>query len=559
MRIFSSTSPVGLRAMTMMALTAYTVVAVPQAVPSNGTLDSVRLFAQSEPATVWIQGQVSAPLVSSTPSMNIEVLVNELKVEAGQGQITSAAQIPARTLELVTQYPDQTIKAGAARQIPSTSSWTGSGFIVDENGYVVTNAHVAAPSDEESKKELLEAGQAKQLEIDVPKLLAELVSAGLLASNAAAQSSVKDSFTAAYAKWLVANSQLGSMKKEFSVLEGANLAGVATLPLAVPATLVAAGEPTPGKDVAVLKVEQKNLPTLPLGDDASVRTGDRLFVIGYPAAGTVGRESLTEPSLSSGTASARKKTDAGFDVLQTDAAINRGNSGGPVLNEKGEVIGIATFGKADPASGAPLPGVNFLMPVTLIKEFVARSGARPAEGNFTKQYKHGLDQEAGNHFKAALETFSGLNTVAPGHPYVQKHLSEDQAAVAAGRDVPEQSPGPQGIEPLWIVLSVIALVLVISAIFVFRRREALTRREAPASAEGHAASFQTDSSEPRGQSNEVLGATLPSNVATLSDKSEQQVTEHHCTHCGERLSDQDLYCGRCGAPTPEVSGPASSP
>lgn len=550
--------PAGLRALSIMALTASSVLPLPQAATSADALDSARLFAQSEPGTVWIEGRVTAPLVSPTPSMNIDALVNELKLEASQGQITSTSQIPGRTLELITQYPSQVFKAGAARQIPTTSSWTGSGFIIDENGYIVTNAHVAAPGEEDTKKQLLQSGQTKQLESDVPKLLSDLVAAGLLTSSTAAQASALDSFTAAYAKWFVANSQLGSIKKEFSVLEGANLAGVATLPLAVPATLAAAGEGWPGKDVAVLKVEQKNLPTLPLGDDASVRTGDRLFVIGYPGAGEISVESLTEPSLSSGTASARKKTDAGFEVIQTDAAINHGNSGGPVLNENGEVIGIATLTSIDPKTGAQLPGVNFLMPSTLIKEFVARSGAHPAEGTFTRQYKKGLDQEAGSHFKAAMETFTGINTLAPGHPYVQKHLSDDQAAVAAGRDVPEQSAGPLGMNPVWLAVGVLGLVLLAGALLVFRRTRKGPARGAPAPAGQYGVSLHSDSSEPQGQPNELVGAALPTNIANHRNRSDRQVLEHHCTHCGEPFSDQDLYCGRCGAPTSRAAGPSSA-
>ena len=48
------------------------------------------------------------------------------------------------------------------------------------------------------------------------------------------------------------------------------------------------GEPTPGKDVAILKVEQNNLPTVPVGDDSTLSQGDQIYVMGFPAAAEVG-------------------------------------------------------------------------------------------------------------------------------------------------------------------------------------------------------------------------------------------------------------------------------
>jgi ribose transport system ATP-binding protein len=68
-------------------------------------------------------------------------------------------------------------------------------------------------------------------------------------------------------------------------------------------------------------------------------------VIGYPGAATfnelLSAESAIEPTMTAGLVSAKKTMQGGWDVFQTDAAMTHGNSGGPVFNEKGEVIGIA--------------------------------------------------------------------------------------------------------------------------------------------------------------------------------------------------------------------------
>jgi Do/DeqQ family serine protease len=94
----------------------------------------------------------------------------------------------------------------------------------------------------------------------------------------------------------------------------------------------------PPTDVAVLKIEGSGLPTIPLGDSNQVEVGDVVLAIGNPL--NVGQ------TVTMGIISAKsRRTGAGSgasyeDFLQTDAAINRGNSGGALVNLRGELIGI---------------------------------------------------------------------------------------------------------------------------------------------------------------------------------------------------------------------------
>lgn len=109
------------------------------------------------------------------------------------------------------------------------------------------------------------------------------------------------------------------------------------------ATLVDAGEVFPGKDVALIKVAARNMATVPLGDDTALGAGDRLFVLGFPGAATfnptLSKASQGEPTLTQGVLSAKKGVNGGYTVLQTDAGMTHGNSGGPVLDEQGKVVG----------------------------------------------------------------------------------------------------------------------------------------------------------------------------------------------------------------------------
>lgn len=87
------------------------------------------------------------------------------------------------------------------------------------------------------------------------------------------------------------------------------------------------------RDVAVLKVRGANLPFIGFGDDQTLAVGDHVYVMGNPLG--------LEGTFSDGLLSARR-VDEGVAYLQITAPISSGSSGGPVLNARGEVVGIAT-------------------------------------------------------------------------------------------------------------------------------------------------------------------------------------------------------------------------
>jgi hypothetical protein len=90
---------------------------------------------------------------------------------------------------------------------------------------------------------------------------------------------------------------------------------------------------SPRHDLVVLRVDAKQLPTLVLGDTSLARPGDPVVAIGHPLG--------LEDTVSNGLLSAVRKLD-GMVVLQVTAPIAPGSSGGPIFNEQGQVIGVAT-------------------------------------------------------------------------------------------------------------------------------------------------------------------------------------------------------------------------
>ena len=122
----------------------------------------------------------------------------------------------------------------------------------------------------------------------------------------------------------------------------------------------------PTTDVAVIKIDGQNLPTVPLGNDETARVGDWVLAIGNP----LGLDfTVTQGIVSAkgrgGFADLYDSPYAVVDYIQTDAPINPGNSGGPLVNVRGEVVGM-NAAIASP-TGA-YAGYGFAIPVTLVRD-----------------------------------------------------------------------------------------------------------------------------------------------------------------------------------------------
>jgi serine protease Do len=120
-----------------------------------------------------------------------------------------------------------------------------------------------------------------------------------------------------------------------------------------PAALIGADDQT---DIAVLKIEAKNIEPLAFGDSDQVRVGQMVFAIGNPFGL---QETVTQGIVSA--KGRRAVADSGVEFFQTDAAVNQGNSGGPLLNLRGEIIGINSAIYSTSDEGAWL-GISFAIP-----------------------------------------------------------------------------------------------------------------------------------------------------------------------------------------------------
>lgn len=119
----------------------------------------------------------------------------------------------------------------------------------------------------------------------------------------------------------------------------------------------------PESDVAVVQIQAEKLNSIALGDSDTLQVGDFVLAIGNPFG--------LSQSVSSGIISALGRTDLGLegyeDFIQTDAAINMGNSGGALINVKGELIGINT---AILSNAGGSVGIGFAIPINMARNIM---------------------------------------------------------------------------------------------------------------------------------------------------------------------------------------------
>lgn len=162
-------------------------------------------------------------------------------------------------------------------------------------------------------------------------------------------------------------------------------------------------------DVAVLKIEARNLPTVVIGNSANSRVGEWVLAIGSPFG--------FENSASAGIISAKSRTlpDGSYvPFLQTDVAVNPGNSGGPLFNMAGEVIGINS--QIYSRSGG-YQGLSFAIPIDLAmnveQQLVKHGKVQRGKLGVTIQE---VNQALADSFGLAKPTGALINAVEPGSP-----------------------------------------------------------------------------------------------------------------------------------------------
>jgi S1-C subfamily serine protease len=391
-----------------------------------------------------------------TPEQKLDIVLREMNNQ------------PARFFQTTFDYIKQ----------PEQITATGTGFFVTGDGYVATNCHLIERDDAFIRRQFILSAFRQITEASIAAL-----------ENSWATHFTEQQRSLLYNTYASVYSRLFSMilydlKKNIYVVYRSDNGSRHSDTVKKAASVIIQGQSMPGKDIAILKIPAPaEMPMLTLAPSDLPRVGEQLFVYGYPGPVTnndfVSAESAIEPTLTTGIVSAIRKSVGGWPIIQMDANINHGSSGGPVCNEKGEVIGLTTFGSLENTGGLAA-GLNFAVPVTILEEFLDSAGITPIPGHITPLFARALSYYEHQQYRDALREFEKVSRLNGQYPGIYAYIADCREKIKDGKG---KIIGP--VERLLFIISLLLLLIgVLAAFTTFRRRRSSRPGNTSAAAAG---------------------------------------------------------------------------
>jgi S1-C subfamily serine protease len=389
-----------------------------------------------------------------------------------------------------------------------------SGFVVNPTGYIVSAGHCVDLSEEGARSTAL-----------------ELATQWLINSGWAYQQDYDYWLSEGHLAWGVEGTERGSEPdREVWVQRGVAAGGLRTGE-AFPARVVDY-QPWSQGDIALLKVEEADLPTVLIAQGAEVTIGTEVLSIGYPGSSDAVTDATLEPTYKDGQINSEKTREGGLlPVYEMSAALSGGMSGGPTANLDGEVVGVNSFGISGETEA-----FNFISPASLVTEMLARNGVSNTIGPIDEAYRAGIDAYFSGDYQTAIERFDQVLALAPTHQQAQEYRVEASRLAAEnpppadeGAEPARQQPtsNGEGSFPLWAIALVVVGVLAAGALSLL----AMRRRPSPAAPAAAAPVPIPSAPEPT-----PLRAVEPT----------EQGTTRFCSNCGHRLGAEARFCPSCG-------------
>lgn len=404
---------------------------------SSQVLSAEHNYAMNAPGVGMVQTVFSATVYVNKVQINqrrFKQLVDSVKALDSAGNVLSPGQKldivvkalyrnPIRFFSATTQYLRQ------QHRIVSE----GTGFFITGDGYFITNCHVIDRDSAFIRQKFIQSTFQEVTDANISAL-----------QSSWAMTLTDEQRNLLYNSYSLIYSQLSSMilfdlQKDIFVIYRADNGDNNPFKIKKQATLVIKGKAMPGKDIALLKLEDvKNLPTLRVSTDSVIRIGERILVYGYPEPATsnifLAPEANTDPTLTAGIVSAIKQSIGGWPVIQVDAMISHGSSGSPVCNEDGEVIGMATFGSLEQNTGNLASGYNFAIPVSVMKEYLDSARVLPRNSLSSQLYNEGLSFFYDAFYNKALRKFEEVQKLNSNYPELNYYETLCREKIDAGED-----------------------------------------------------------------------------------------------------------------------------
>ncbi len=392
-----------------------------------------------------------------------------------------------------------------------------SAFAVNPDGYLVTAGHCVDLGEEGARSTALEL--AVQWLIDDGWIF---------------QDDFDFWLNEAHLTWGVEGTERGSQPDfEMWVQRGVAAGGLRTGE-ALPARVVNY-QPWSQGDIAIVKVEQADTPTVLLAPESEVTIGTDVLSIGYPGSSDAVTDQTLEPTYKDGQINSEKTREGGLlPVYEMSAALSGGMSGGPTANLDGDIVGVNSFNISGETEA-----FNFISPVSLVTEMLAQNGVANELGPVDEAYRAGLDAYFAGDAQGAIERFDEVLSLSPTHQLAQEYrVKASQLAASnpspsavepAGGDVVAQPETSEGGFPVWAIgVIAIGAVVLLGLVFVLARRRPAP--VAPAVAVTMPAAPQVP-----------VSPGAPSLRAVDSP-----AAAHFCSNCGHDLQADARFCPACG-------------
>jgi S1-C subfamily serine protease len=390
-------------------------------------------YALNRPGIVMIRTEYSANVYVNSMKMDnkaFNALLDSIQNLDHGGGVTSEQKLdivlremnlrPNRFFQTTFDYIKQ----------PEQITATGTGFFITGDGYVATNCHLIDREDAFIRRQFILSAFHQITDASIAAL-----------ENSWATHFTEQQRSLLYNTYASVYSRLFSMilydlKKDIYVVYRSDNGSQHSDTVKKLASVITKGRPMPGKDIAILKITAEEMPVLSLSGAGTPEVGEQLFVYGYPGPVTnndfVSAQSAIEPTLTTGIVSAIKSSVGGWPLIQMDANINHGSSGGPVCNEKGEVVGLTTFGSIENTGGLAA-GLNFAVPVEILDEYIDSAGIDPALSNASRLFNQALANYRQRHYQAALKRFEKVRQLNKHYPGIYTYIASCRENIKKGK------------------------------------------------------------------------------------------------------------------------------
>lgn len=388
-------------------------------------LSAVQNYGINRPGVVMIRTVFSADVYVNKmrlDSRNFNHLLDSLQKIDSSGAIYTPEQKLNIVLTEISNNPNRFFKASLDYiKQPEEITSSGTGFLITGDGYVATNCHLIDRDKTFIRRQFILSAFQQITEANI----SAFESAWATRFSDQQKTLLYSTYASVYARLF--SMALYDLKKEIFIEYSADSTDGSSAPVKKMAHVVIKGQPMPGKDIAILKMDgDSSLPTLKIARDDLPKVGEQLFVYGFPGPVTnnnyVAIESAIEPTLTTGIVSALKKSVEGWPLIQMDANINRGSSGGPVCNEKGEVVGLTTFGSIE-NSGGLAAGLNFAIPVSILEEYLDSAEVVAHPSDVSLIFADGIIFYDREYYKEALRKFQQVKEINKKFPGLTNYIT----------------------------------------------------------------------------------------------------------------------------------------